>query len=103
MLAGGHMARMGCGGEGGYRGAQHRLKFNTPYQHKKEHMSFALVNYCHIEQFKHMIRTKYTLRETGKLGLQRLLTATALDQARVPQCADGGGILCPRRSGEKRG
>lgn len=33
----------------------HRLKVNVPYQHKKEHMSSALPNYCHIEQFKHLI------------------------------------------------
>lgn len=33
----------------------HRLKVNVPYQHKKEHMSSAPPNYCHIEQFKHLI------------------------------------------------
>lgn len=33
----------------------HRLKVNVPYQHKKEHMSSAVPNYCHIEQFKHLI------------------------------------------------
>lgn len=45
----------------------YRLKVNVPYQHKKEHMSSVLPNYCHIEQFKHLIWTKYTLRETGNL------------------------------------
>lgn len=33
----------------------HRLKVNVPYQHKKEHMSSAPPNCCHIEQFKHLI------------------------------------------------
>lgn len=33
----------------------HRLKVNVPYQHKKEHMSSVPPNYCHIEQFKHLI------------------------------------------------
>lgn len=77
----------------------HRLKFNIPDHHKKEHMSFTLANYCHIEQFKHMIRTKYTLRETGKLTLPRLLTATALDELMYHSVQTDGGILCPRRSG----
>lgn len=40
-------------GGGDYR--VHRVKVNVPYQHKKEHMSSALPNYCHIEQFKHLI------------------------------------------------
>lgn len=33
----------------------HRLKVNVPYQHKKEHMSSVVSNYCHIEQFKQLI------------------------------------------------
>lgn len=32
-----------------------RLKVSVPYQHKKEHMSSVASNYCHIEQFKHLI------------------------------------------------
>ena len=47
------MGRVGCGGGGNHR--VHRVKVNVPYQHKKEHMSSALPNYCHIEQFKHLI------------------------------------------------
>ncbi len=49
----GAYGRVGCGG-GGTTGVR-RLKVNVPYQHKKEHMSSALPNYCHIEQFKHLI------------------------------------------------
>lgn len=49
----GHMGRVGFGGRG--TTGVHRLKVNVPYQHKKEHMSSALPNYCHIEQFKHLI------------------------------------------------
>lgn len=49
----GHMGRVGCGSWG--TTGVHRLKVNVPYQHKKEHMSSALPNYCHIEQFKHLI------------------------------------------------
>lgn len=49
----GHMGWVGFRG-GGTTGV-HRLKVNVPYQHKKEHMSSALPNYCHIEQFKHLI------------------------------------------------
>lgn len=33
----------------------HRLKVNVPYQHKNKHMSSVLPNYCHIEQFTHLI------------------------------------------------
>lgn len=39
---------------GGTKGV-HRLKVNVPYQHKNEHMSSAPPNYCHIEQFTHLI------------------------------------------------
>lgn len=37
----------------------HRSKFNIPFQH----MSSAPCNYCHTEQFGHMIGTKHALRE----------------------------------------
>lgn len=40
--------REGWGVLGGTTGV-HRLRVNVPYQHKKEHMSSALPNYCHIE------------------------------------------------------
>lgn len=69
--AGGWPEAYGTGGVWWFGGEEttgvHRLKVNVPYQHKKEHMSSAPPNCCHIEQFKHLIWTKYTLRETGNL------------------------------------
>lgn len=84
----------------------HRLKVNVPYQHKKEHMSSAVPNYCHIEQFKHLICTKYTLRETGGprgccrdcsrvLVFFLLRTAASLDETHVPRCADARAFYIP--------
>lgn len=74
----------------------HRLKVNVPYQHKKEHMSSAVPNCCHIEQFKHLIWTEtHPERNCKSIGRLRrtltwvlLRTAASQEEADVPQCVE---------------